>query len=202
MAQDFAKKRTPPQGNRQAVRSGQGSAPVSRMNWFISGFLLGVISVVGGYLGLMEYQKLHPDALKTVDDASIPQKQPDFDFGFYRELAKKEVAVPSEQPDPAATPPSSPANTATAAPPQVTATAEANQSFMLQAGSFQDKQEADERRAKVMLLNMPAEILPGVVAGRTWYRVQVGPFSGRTAADDARKQLSANNIDSIPLLMR
>ena len=74
--------------------------------------------------------------------------------------------------------------------------------FLLQAGSFQDKLEADERRAKITLLNMSAEIVPGVVAGRTWYRVQVGPFNGRNAAEDARKHLSASNIDSIPLLMR
>jgi cell division protein FtsN len=32
--------------------------------------------------------------------------------------------------------------------------------------------------------------------------VQVGPFTGRDNAEEARKQLSANNIDSIPLLMR
>jgi cell division protein FtsN len=51
-------------------------------------------------------------------------------------------------------------------------------------------------------MNMSAEIVPGVVAGRTWYRVQVGPFAGRDNAEAARKKLSASNIDSIPLLMR
>ncbi len=74
--------------------------------------------------------------------------------------------------------------------------------YLLQAGSFQDRQEAEERRAKITLMNMGTEIVPGVVAGRTWYRVQVGPFAGRDSAEDARKELSANNIDSIPLLMR
>jgi cell division protein FtsN len=74
--------------------------------------------------------------------------------------------------------------------------------YLLQAGSFQNRQEAENRRARIVLLNLSANVVPGVVAGRTWQRVQVGPFNGRQSADDARAVLSANNIESIPLIVR
>ena len=49
---------------------------------------------------------------------------------------------------------------------------------------------------------MNATIAPGVVSGRTWHRVQVGPFNGRAAVDAARDLLTENNIESYLLLMR
>jgi cell division protein FtsN len=49
---------------------------------------------------------------------------------------------------------------------------------------------------------MNASVVPGMVSGRTYHRVQVGPFASRRNAEEARDQLSANNIDSIPLVIR
>jgi hypothetical protein len=107
---------------------------------------------------------------------------------------------------PAATPPLTSAPAATAAPAAATpaaapASADARQ-YLLQAGSFQDRQDAESRRAKIILLNLNANVVPGVVAGRTWQRVQVGPFNGRQSAEQARALLSENNIESIPLIVR
>ncbi|HTQ99416.1 MAG TPA: SPOR domain-containing protein [Candidatus Acidoferrum sp.] len=224
MAQDFAKQRPSPQAKNKNARPARQGAPVSRLNWFISGFLFGILCVIGGYIALTQYQSRHSKTLEARASQAMPDKPPAFDFGFYHELANAEVAVkgseksgdkaPEKSADKAAdspampAPSSPPASTAPKAQPTANAavatatSAEAAQNYLLQAGSFQDKQEADERRAKITLLNMPAEIVPGVVSGRTWYRVQVGPFAGRSNTDEARKQLSANNIDSIPLLMR
>ncbi len=196
MAQDFAKQRTPqPQSARKngkpAARPQHKSA---HWSWFISGIFAGMVLTGGGYLGFLRYQAMNTTTLDTNNSAQTPVALPDFDFGFYNELATAEVTVSVPQ-DPAtlvtgqATPDASPATQAAI-------------NYLLQAGSFQAKQEADERRAKITLMNMSAEIVPGVVAGRTWYRVQVGPFAGRDNAEAARKDLSASNIDSIPLLMR
>lgn len=204
MAQDFAKQRQPQeQASRKSGRGARPPARVSRLNWFISGFLFGVLSLAGGYVALLQYQSMQPAKQEASAGKPTPDKLPAFDFGFYHELAKAEVPVKA-----ASTPETAQATASTVKAVTQTATVDASAppeaavNFLLQAGSFQDKQEADERRAKITLLNMSAEIVPGVVAGRTWYRVQVGPFNGRNAAEDARKQLSASNIDSIPLLMR
>jgi cell division septation protein DedD len=105
------------------------------------------------------------------------------------------VETPPPATSPAATPP--PATTVATAP----ASSDTRQ-YLLQAGSFQDRQDAESRRAKIILLNLNANVVPGVVAGRTWQRVQVGPFSGRQNAEAARALLSENQIDSIPLIVR
>jgi cell division protein FtsN len=115
-------------------------------------------------------------------------------------------AAAANTPPTAARPPA-PATTAPTATPPAAAVASAPASadarqYLLQAGSFQDRQDAESRRAKIILLNLNANVVPGVVAGRTWQRVQVGPFSGRQSAEEARALLSANNIDSIPLIVR
>jgi len=204
MAQDFAKQRPPqPQASRKPGKGARPPARFSQLNWFISGFLFGVLSVAGAYLGLVQYQNMHPDKQETGAGKTAPDKLPAFDFGFYHELAKAEVPVKVQ--DTAGSTPAPTAAKTTSHPAAAEAPQQADATvvnWLLQAGSFQDKQEAEERRAKIILLNMSAEIVPGVQAGRTWYRVQVGPFNGRSAADDAHKQLSASNIDSIPLLMR
>lgn len=198
MAQDFAKQRPPQQQARKSSKPRPSSS--AHWNWFFSGILLGALLAVGGYLGFMRYQAMQPAAQEVAGGAQTPQELPAFEFDFYRELATADVTVSVPTDDAAAPATGAAALVATA---QTTATtAEPAVNFLLQAGSFQDRQEAEERRAKITLLNMSAEIVPGVVAGRTWYRVQVGPFAGRPAAEEARKQLSANNIDSLPLLMR
>jgi cell division protein FtsN len=121
-------------------------------------------------------------------------------------------ASPSEAPAVTTTAPTTPAPTETpppaAAPPAVATATQASASsadmrqYLLQAGSFQDRQDAESRRARIILLNLNANVVPGVVAGRTWQRVQVGPFNGRQNAEAARALLSENNIDSIPLIVR
>lgn len=199
MAQDFAKQRPPQQQAARKPKARQSSS--AHWNWFFSGIFVGAILMVGGYVGLLRYQALQPPTQEASAGPLTPEELPAFEFDFYRELATADVpvSVPVETPpgaagEPAATVAANAAPSAAAEPTPV--------NYLLQAGSFQDRQEADERRAKITLLNMSAEIVPGVVAGRTWYRVQVGPFAGRNPAEEARKELSANNIDSIPLLMR
>ena len=201
MAQDFAKQRPPQQQAARKPAKGKASSS-SRWSWFFSGVFVGVALVAGGYFGFLQYQSLQPVTTEGASGSQASPELPAFEFDFYRELATADV--PINVPDDGSAAPT--AATATPAPQSAPATtaaaAEPVINFLLQAGSFQNRQEADERRAKITLMNMSAEIVPGVVAGRTWYRVQVGPFAGRPAAEEARKQLSANNIDSLPLLMR
>ena len=48
-------------------------------------------------------------------------------------------------------------------------------------------------------MNMNVTVSQGVVGGRTFYRVQVGPIAGRQNAQAARDILSGNGIDSMLL---
>ena len=48
---------------------------------------------------------------------------------------------------------------------------------------------------------MNASVVENIVGGRTLYSVQVGPFAGPQSADAAGDLLSANDIESIKLLV-
>lgn len=204
MAQDFAKKRVAAEAGRRPVRAATRLAedgPTTHWNWFFSGLFCGFLVIGIGYLGLIRLDTSADNLAADAGDAGATAQgnRPVFDFGFYGELENAEIAVstPAASESPAAS--AGTVDGRDEAPPPAPAAAVAR---YLQAGSFQDRQDAENRRAKIILLNMNASVVPGVVSGRTWHRVQVGPFNGRAAADDARDVLSENNIDSIPLLVR
>lgn len=215
MSHDFAKQRPlPGQGVRQrplraATRAGELPAQ-SHWGWFLSGIFCGFLIVGIGYLGLVKLDGSTSEPAQTAGSSEEAPLRPVIDYGFYQELVNAEVAVPqpvlpedAAAATAAATTPADPAAASTEGSTDASvASAEDSVRYLLQAGSFQDRQDAENRRVKVLLLNMEANVVPGVVSGRTWYRVQVGPFQGRTLAEAARATLSENNIDSIPLLLR
>ncbi len=68
--------------------------------------------------------------------------------------------------------------------------------FFAQAGAFTRADDAEAQRAKLALLGMDAKITEREQAGRTVYRVRVGPFDARAQADTAIDKLQAAGIDS------
>jgi cell division protein FtsN len=211
MSHDFAKQRQAPAARarpqRAATRTSEVPASQAHWGWFLSGIFCGFLIIGIGYLGLIKLDTAISETAQSTGAPGEPARRLTIDYGFYEDLANAEVAVPRPdvpaettagevQRTPATEEPGAPAQVAIAAP------AEDSVRYLLQAGSFQDRSDAENRRVKVLLLNMQANVVPGVVSGRTWYRVQVGPFNGRNAAEAARATLSESNIDSIPLLMR
>ena len=73
--------------------------------------------------------------------------------------------------------------------------------YMLQAGSFRNKADAERMRARLIL-----EGLKGVRTDRSegsngiWYRVRIGPFDNRTAMNQASNRLGKLGI--IPMEVR
>lgn len=191
MTHDFAKQRSPakPAARRKppsATR--QGPAHTSHWSWFCSGLLSGLLLAVIGYLAVLDSSPVDTEtastgaeAMANVDDGAPSDGQ----FDFYDYLPEAEVMVD-------------------VIPVEITRNepADDDQSYLLQAGSFQDRQDAENRRAGITLLNLDAKVVPGTVSGRTWHRVQVGPFKGRRAAEKARDLLASENIDTIVLRTR
>lgn len=71
--------------------------------------------------------------------------------------------------------------------------------YMLQAGAFRSAQDADRRRAAILLLDLQARTLRVTRQGESWHRVLVGPFVGRSRARDAQLRLLEDDIDSLVL---
>ena len=66
--------------------------------------------------------------------------------------------------------------------------------FVVQAGSFQKRQDADRRKAELAFLGLQSSIKQALVKGSTYYRVEMGPLS-ESQYSKIQKNLIANNID-------
>jgi cell division protein FtsN len=69
--------------------------------------------------------------------------------------------------------------------------------YILQAGSFKNEAEADKRRASILMLGLPVKVqkAPGSEA---WYRVLVGPFADKKAAQEALTTLKSSGVEALP----
>ena len=68
--------------------------------------------------------------------------------------------------------------------------------YYVQAGAFRSSTDADAQRARLNLMGIQARVTEREQAGRTVYRVRVGPFDNKEAADRAKSQLDNNSVDS------
>ena len=190
MAKDYARARKP---SSQRPRKSSTRKPATRGNdrklgWqlYVSGLLSGVFLSFLLYLGTLP---------PTIDGAMAPTAQnqapaksepPKPRFDFYTLLPERSVertvAVP--------------ADTAT---PQNTKTVEF---YLLQAGSFKQREDADRRRAELLLLGLDPNIEETNGDNGRWYRVYLGPFQSRTKLNKARSLTAAQNIDTLLLKRR
>jgi len=69
-------------------------------------------------------------------------------------------------------------------------------SYFIQAGAFRTPEDAEQQRAKLMLLGMQAKVTEREQAGRTVYRVRLGPFDKKEDADKAKERLDNNSIET------
>ncbi len=68
--------------------------------------------------------------------------------------------------------------------------------YFIQAGAFRTPEDAEQQRAKLSLLGMQAKVTEREQAGRTVYRVRLGPFDKKDDADKAKERLDSNSIET------
>lgn len=69
--------------------------------------------------------------------------------------------------------------------------------ILLQTGAFTLPKDADKRRAELLLLGLNVNVETVDIKGKTYHRVQVGPFKSNTALDNAKLLLKQNSIEHI-----
>ena len=69
-------------------------------------------------------------------------------------------------------------------------------SYFIQAGAFRTPEDAEQQRARLLLLGMQARVSEREQAGRTVYRVRVGPFDRKDDADRVKERLDNNSIET------
>jgi cell division protein FtsN len=83
-----------------------------------------------------------------------------------------------------------PPGTAPAAP------AEAAFDFFVQAGAFTRAEDAEQLRAKLAIMGLEARVLEREQSGRVVYRVRLGPFPEREAADAQQLRLQEAQMEA------
>ena len=74
--------------------------------------------------------------------------------------------------------------------------------YRLQAGSFQRLEDADRRRASILILGLNTHIQKVTHGGKTWHRVMLGPFDSLKKLEIARRRMRDNQIDTIVLKLK
>ena len=199
---------------KQAVRNGGSGFP----GWalFLAGVVVGLI--------LFAFASRHLPSLRRTDQ---PQANPDAvaqqgsspgiagssaassasQFDFYKVLPEKEVVIPNtelsamakaEQQQAAA------ANDTSASAPAANAAAAASSEggYVLQVGSYPNAERADAMKAKLALQGFTAHVQAITLDGKTWNRVQIGPFATATQLQDVQKRLSGSGFHAIPMKER
>jgi len=165
--------------------------------WMFGGILIGLGTAVALMLmGYLPELKQHlpsidsetPAATESAlvegegDEASTPKK-PRYDF--FTVLPEMEVVVPEQE------------LRRKAVPMTDTTTGGQADSYILQAGSFKNAADAEQMKAKLALRGAMATVQTVTINGETWHRVRIGPIEGARKADEMRRLLSDNQIDTL-----
>jgi len=191
------------------MRSNTGSrsaAPRNNRDQLIAGILIGTVIGVGLAAGIAWYMmksptpflqkapladKLpvlaNPQSTPAVSSGSDVSDKPRFEF--YKVLTDKQdksIAVLSK-----------PADKAKAAERKQPDNYEPH---FLQAGAFQNVDDAEKLKAKLALLGVEANVQSANIPDKgVWYRVRLGPYKTAGEENVARNFLKQNGVDSTPI---
>ncbi|MEE4298444.1 MAG: SPOR domain-containing protein [Pseudomonadales bacterium] len=181
MPEDFAKRRKDGPGARRGTRA-KAPPPASRATPFASGVATGAVAVL-----LVWYAGWLPSGAPT----GVPERDPGeavpppgIRFEFQDLLREAEVLVPYVEEYLQDT------------------TTDPDTEYLLQAGAFRNAEDAERRRAAILLLDLRARTLRVTRQGESWHRVLVGPFPDRGDVRRAQVRLLEEEIDSIVLKTR
>ncbi len=68
--------------------------------------------------------------------------------------------------------------------------------YFVQVGAYRSQGEADSQKARMALIGLDAKVSEREQAGRTVYRVRLGPFDDKAAAERVRTKLESAQIEN------
>jgi len=183
-------------GNRRGVKK-KGSGGIPAWFWLLGGILIGLgaagFLMMKGYLPEVKQHLPSPDKQAAgkneaaiVEDEIAKPKKPRYDF--FTVLPEMEVVVPEQELSRKAD---------KVEPVTDSVTVKSPDQYILQAGSFRNATDAEQMKARLAMLGSIATVQKVTVNGATWHRVRIGPFEGARKADEMRRMLSDNQIDTL-----
>jgi len=170
--------------------------------WLLGGILIGLgialTLMLKGYLPELKQQipsvdtkisgKSESALVEESSSEAAKPKKPRYDF--FTVLPEMEVVVPEQE------------LSLKAKPASDMASGNTLDSYILQVGSFRNTADAEQMKARLALLGSMATVQTVTVNGQTWHRVRIGPFKGARKADEMRRMLSDNNIDTLVMKVK
>ena len=171
-----ARKRPAARSGKQPVRSG------GAWRWYGAGVLTGVFLSFLLYLGTLPTPG-DGDRVQQ-GEAEVVSSPPKPRFDFYTLLPEQSIDVDVEPAEMA-----KPRNTVAAG----------TEVYLLQAGSFRQQDDADRRRAELLLLGLEPKVEEASGDNGRWFRVYLGPFESHSKMARARGLTAAQDIDTLVL---
>lgn len=190
MAKDY-KHRTVQRANNDR-RQSYDSGGIGLFRWML------ITALAIGFAVFLVYLK-SPGFNKQQADQSVPIQKPEVKpadqtevkdakplppkFDFYTILPKKEMVVPEYE--------------------VKTRTREEQvgknkiSSYILQAGSYKDLEEADSLKAKLALMGIESKIQKAKVENVIWYRVKIGPYNQMVSVNNVMSRLQKNGMKPV-----
>ncbi|MEM1081884.1 MAG: SPOR domain-containing protein [Pseudomonadota bacterium] len=192
---------------RKQARRGNGGS--GALTGFVMGLICGLglaaLAWVGGYLprgdelgsGIPNGRNEPPIIDSAQNDAGSARAR-DRQYEFFTVLPEIEVVVPTAEIEQRAretelqSQPNNPANAAS------NPALDANQQYVIQAGSFRTASDAESLKARLAMLGQVATVQTVTVNEVTWHRVRLGPFNA-SQANQTRQQLLDGGFESMVL---
>lgn len=174
--------------------------------WFLAGAGLGVVGST-----LLSSRHADTPAEPEPPRAASSAERPAPNFTFQKILSDTRVdtrpppppppSAPHPQPQPAA--PSTPVEDGDAAAVAEPPAAQHAGTYVVQAGSFRRPADADRVKAELALLGISSSVQTGTLPnGQTAYRVRIGPYTSRQAAEQAHALLERHGKDAMVMPLR
>lgn len=190
MAQDFAKKRSNSKAGSQSTTRKRKASTKKKSeqprvwHWYGWGVLTGVLMCFLLYVVTLPLEPGVNTAIPVAGTAQQPAKEspPKPRFDFYTLLPEQTIDVEVDPGEIAKS-----------------RTSKKTELYLLQAGSFKQAEDADRRRAELLLLGLEPKVEEANGSNGRWFRVYVGPFESRSKLAKARSLTAAQNIDTLLL---
>jgi cell division protein FtsN len=173
----------------------RGSSGIPAWFWLLGGILIGLgaalVLMSKGYLPEIKQHLPSVDepSAKSTEAALVGDSKPKKPrYDFFTVLPEMEVVVPEQELSRKADSPELPTDSTSA---------DSKDNYILQVGSFRSSADAEQMKARLALLGSIARVQTVTVDNQTWHRVRIGPFNGARKADEMRRLLSDNQIDTL-----
>ncbi|RZH08408.1 SPOR domain-containing protein [Acinetobacter pittii] len=174
------------------------------------GTLVAILAVLCIAVMLMLWKPWQPVPAKNqITSEHYQEEDTNKDYRFYDLLPQQQVtpipeqAIPESKNQGTAMIVEAPSTTQPVASesvgidPNQSATTPQQPTYILQVRSYNDPDQADARRAEIILNGLSADVVKSTENGQTWYRVISGPYDTQDAALAAQQTLQHSGIDSI-----